>query len=62
MLKEFSVLNHQVDARDIHVNDAAGADIEMADFAIAHLAFGQSDERTAGVDERVGIFRGSNRS
>ena len=32
-----------IDARDVHVHDAPGADIEVTDLAIAHLAFGQSD-------------------
>ncbi len=38
------------------MHDAAGADVEVADLAVAHLAFGQADERAAGVDERVGIL------
>jgi hypothetical protein len=48
--------NEQVDARDVHVHDAAGADVEVADFAIAHLAFGKPDVGAGGVDERVGKF------
>ena len=56
MGEEFAVLDHQVDAGDVHVHDAAGADVEMADFAVAHLPFGQSDERAAGVNQRVGIL------
>jgi hypothetical protein len=56
MLEKFSVLDHQIDAGDVHVHDAAGADVEMANLAVAHLAFGQADERAAGVNERVGIF------
>ena len=31
--------NHQIDAGHIHVDDTAGADIQMAHFAVAHLAF-----------------------
>ena len=56
MGEEFAVLDHQVDARDVHVHDAPRADVEMADFAVAHLPFGQSDKRSAGVNQRVGIF------
>ena len=41
---------------DIHVDDAAGADVEVADFAVAHLPVGQADVRAAGLDERVGIL------
>ena len=54
--EELARRDHQVDARDVHVDDAAGADVQMADFAVAHLAFGQSDVRTGGVDQRVRIF------
>ena len=45
MREEFAVLDHQFDARDVHVHDAPGADVEMADFAVAHLPVGQADER-----------------
>ena len=56
MRKEFAVLDHQIDAGDVHVHDAASADVQMADFAVAHLPFGQADKRAAGLNERVGIF------
>ena len=56
MGEEFAVLDHQVDAGDVHVNDAAGADVEMPNFAVAHLPFGQADRRPAGLNQRVGIF------
>ena len=56
MREEVSVLDHEVDAGDVHVNDAAGADVEMADLAVAHLPFGQPHERSAGVDQGVGIL------
>ncbi len=56
MREEFAVLDHQLDARDVHVHDAPGADIEVADLAVAHLAVGQPDERAAGVNQRVGIL------
>jgi hypothetical protein len=54
--EEVSVLDHQIDARDVHVHDAASADVQVADFTVAHLAFGKSDERAAGVDQRVWVF------
>src|SRR5260370_31603562 len=56
MLKKLAVLDHQVDAGDVHVHDAASANVEMPDLAVAHLPFWQADERSAGMDERVGIF------
>ncbi len=43
ILEEFARGDHPIDARDIHINDAAGADVQMAHFAVAHLAFGQAD-------------------
>src|SRR5260370_4333099 len=48
--------DEQIDARDVHVHDAAGADVEMADFAVAHLAFGKADVWAGSVDQRVGKF------
>jgi hypothetical protein len=45
-----------IDARDLHLDDAPGADIEMADLAVAHLPFGQADERPIGADERVRVL------
>src|SRR5260370_37544414 len=56
MLEEFAVLNHQIDACDVHVHDAASANVEMSDLAVAHLPLGQSDKRPAGMNERVGIL------
>ena len=40
--------------RDVHVDHAARADVQVADFAVAHLPVGQADEAAAGVDQRVG--------
>jgi hypothetical protein len=45
-----------VDAGDIHVNDAASAEVEMADFAVPHLAVGQADEVLRRADKGVGIL------
>jgi len=56
MREEFAVLDHQIDARNFHMHDAPGANIQMAHFAVAHLALGQPDKRPAGMDERIGIF------
>ncbi len=61
LLKERHVLqlfvgDQKIDARDVHVNDSAGADVHVAYFAVAHLAFGQADVGTGRVDERVRIF------
>src|SRR5678816_4149180 len=54
--KEFAVLDHQLDAGAVHVHDTSGADVEMADFAVAHLSVGQADVVAAGLNQGVGIF------
>src|SRR5438874_3417587 len=54
--KELTGPDHQLDARDVHVDDAPAANIQMADFAIAHLSFGQSDKRTGSVNQSVREF------
>ena len=41
VLLELAVLDHQVDLGDVHVDDAAGADVEVPDFAVAHLPAGR---------------------
>src|SRR5215467_11921979 len=56
MLKEFTTLNHQLDASRIHVHDATGADVEVPDFAVAHLPLGQPNVGTAGLNEGIGIL------
>src|ERR1035437_6630116 len=56
MREEFSVQDHKVEARDVHVHNAPGTNIEMADFAVAHLPFRQPDKRPAGVNQRVRIL------
>ena len=56
MRKKFPVLNHQIDAGDIHVHDAPSANIQMANFAVAHLPFRQPDKRPAGMNQRVRIL------
>src|SRR5262249_16912442 len=56
MVEEFSTLNHQLDTSRVHVHDAPGANIQMPNFAIPHLAFRQADVRTAGLNQRVGIL------
>src|ERR1700682_1140166 len=54
--EEFTILDHQFDTRAVHVDDTAGADIEMSYFTVAHLAVGQPHVFPAGMDKRVGIF------
>ena len=42
-LIELPVGNQQVDPRNVHVHYAPRADIHVPDFAVAHLAFRQSN-------------------
>src|SRR5438034_113540 len=56
MLEEFTVLDHQLDASRVHVDNASGTNVQMADLAIAHLVIWKPDVLAAGVDERVGIL------
>ena len=44
-LVELFVGDEEIDAGDVHVDDAAGADVEVADFAVAHLALGAGRRR-----------------
>ncbi len=44
------------DPRQILENDAARADVGMADFGVAHLACGQTDVAPGSADQRVGIL------
>src|ERR1019366_7180900 len=48
---ERPIVNLVVDPRDIHHGDAAGAQVEVSDFAVAHLTGRQSDPGTARSDE-----------
>ena len=54
--EELARRDHQIDARHVHVDHAAGADIQMAHFAIAHLSVRQPDIRSGSVNQRVGIL------
>ncbi len=44
-----------VDFHQVLIYDASGADVEVANFGIAHLAVGEADVLAAGVELRVGI-------
>ena len=53
--EEAAVLDGGVDAGHVHADDAAGAEVEVADFTVAHLAVGEADEVLAGAEEGVGV-------
>ena len=50
---DLAVGDRVVDARQVLHHHAPGADVEMADLGIAHLAIGQSDILAGGVQEAV---------
>ncbi len=56
LLVELAGRDHHVQARDIHLNDTPGADVQVADLGVTHLPFGQADSRTRGFHQRVRVF------
>ena len=56
LLEKCAARDELVDAGDVHLHDAAGANIQVAYFAVAHLPFGQADKGAGGVDQRVRKF------
>src|SRR5262245_1135354 len=54
--KEAAVLDSGIYSRYIHPDNAAGADVKMANFAIAHLAVRQADSVARALDQCVGIL------
>src|SRR4029077_10852161 len=50
---DFTAGNGIVDARQVLDHHAAGADIEVTDFGIAHLALGQADVLARSVEKSV---------
>ncbi len=55
-MKKLAVHDGGVDAGHVHADDSSGAEVEMADFGVAHLAVGEADEVLAGAEEGVGVF------
>ena len=51
--REFARGDRMVDAREVLVDDATGADVEMTDLRVAHLALGQAHVQFGGVDRRM---------
>jgi hypothetical protein len=55
ILEEITVADGFVDAGDVLVNDASGTEVEVADFGVTHLAFGQADVFAAAAELAHGI-------
>jgi hypothetical protein len=56
--RERAVGDGVVDPGQVLHDDAAGADIHVADFGVAHLARGQADRPAGGRQQGVWAFRG----
>ena len=54
---DLAVADRLGDPHDLLVDDAAGADVLVADLAVAHHAFGHPHVEPARLDQRHGIFR-----
>jgi len=54
VLVELIRCDQGVDARNVHLHNAACANVQVADFAVAHLPVGQADKVVGGMDQRVG--------
>ncbi len=53
---QLAIRDRFVDASQILINNPASAEIQVADFGVAHLSFGQSDIEAARAQFSVGIF------
>ena len=51
--QEAAIGDRGVDARQVLIDDAPGADVHVADFRIAHLAVRQADVQPVRFDQRV---------
>jgi hypothetical protein len=54
---ELAARHGLVDARQVLLDDGAGAEVQVADLAVAHLALGQPDGGAAGLELRVRVAR-----
>ncbi len=57
MAEKFAGANQIVNACDVHVHHAARADVQVTDFAVAHLAIRQTDEVIRSVKQTMRILR-----
>jgi len=55
IFRESVVANHPIQPCNVHLNNAAGADIQVADFAVTHLAIGQADRFARGMNQSVRV-------
>jgi hypothetical protein len=53
--RQLTVLNRFVDPGKVLIDDAACAEIQMADFGISHLTIGETDIHTTGAQAAAGV-------
>ena len=52
---ESAILDGEIDAGELLIDDATCAEIEMSYFGIPHLAFGQADLESARLESGLGV-------
>ena len=52
---ESAILNGEIDAGELLIDDATCAEIEMAHLRVSHLAFGQADLEPARLESGLGV-------
>jgi hypothetical protein len=57
VVEERPVLDRLRDSHQVLHHDAAGAQVEVPDLAVAHLPFGQSHGKPGGLEQRAGGSR-----
>ena len=53
VLAERSLCDRDIDARDVHQRNSSGAEIQVTDFAITHLALGKSHGAAGCIEQGV---------
>lgn len=54
-LLQFPFLDRLVDPHDVLPYHSAGANVQMADFAVAHQSFGEADGKGGGIESGVAL-------
>ena len=57
ILEERSVADRFADAHEVLHHDAAGAEVQVSDFAVAHLSLGKPDRAAGRLEQRPRVSR-----
>ena len=55
IMAESAVLNGKIDAGEFLIDDATGSEVEMSHFGISHLALGEADLKSTGLESGLGV-------